>query len=52
MALKSKKIAAAKARYDKAESVTDSLLMRLVGSRWTLAILVAVAMGGLVAWLL
>jgi len=44
------RIEKAKRKYRRAEEVTDSLLMRLVASRWTLGILVGMVAGGLIVW--
>lgn len=46
------RIKKAGAKYDKADAKADSLLMRLVDSRWTLAIVVAVVVGVAAVWLL
>lgn len=44
------RIGKAKHKYKAAEEVTDSLLMRLVESPWTLGILVGMVAGGLIVW--
>lgn len=46
------RIESAKKKYEVAEQATDSLLLRLMQSRWSLAVIVsAVVVAGLVVWL-
>lgn len=47
-----KRIERAKRKYKVAEEATDSLLTRLVASKWTLGIIIGMVSGALLVWAL